>query len=150
MLHLHFLNIFFFVFHTVWMLFNCVGWTWRRTRPLHLTTILLTAFSWFALGIRYGWGYCLCTDWHWQVREALGIRDDSHSYTHLLIHVLTGLDPSPLVTDILTGGVFAVTALLSIALNLRDRRLRRADAAGHQRRPIEADAEIRMPRRRGV
>lgn len=118
---LTFLNVFFFVFHTGWMLFNCVGWAWRRTRPLHLATILLTAASWFVLGIWYGWGYCICTDWHWQVRERLGQRDESHSYTHLLIHGLTGLDPSPAVTDLLTGTVFASAAALSILLNLRDR-----------------------------
>ncbi len=119
---LHCLNAFFFVFHTVWMLFNCAGWAWRKTRRWHLATTLLTAGSWFILGIWYGFGYCICTDWHWQVRRALGYEDGGHSYTYLMIHTLTGLDPSPLTTDILTGGVFAVTTVLTVVLNLRDRR----------------------------
>ena len=52
------LNVGFFVFHTAWIVFNCVGWAWRRTRRWHLATVSLTALSWFGLGIRYGWGYC--------------------------------------------------------------------------------------------
>ena len=117
---LQFLNGFFIVFHTVWMGFNCAGWAWRKTRRLHLATTLLTMGSWFILGIWYGWGYCVCTDWHWQIRRALGYRDGNQSYTHLLLLRLTGLDLSPLATDILTGGVFATTTILTIVLNGRD------------------------------
>ena len=51
------LNIFFFVFHTLLMLFNCFGWAWKKTRPWNLVTLLLTAGSWFIVGIWYGWGY---------------------------------------------------------------------------------------------
>ena len=58
------LNGLFFVFHTAWIAFNCVGWIWRRTRPWQLATVSLTALSWFGLGVWYGWGYCPCTDWH--------------------------------------------------------------------------------------
>ena len=53
-----FLNIFFFVFHTVFTLFNMGGWAFPKTRKLHLITLSLTAFSWFILGIWYGWGFC--------------------------------------------------------------------------------------------
>src|SRR5262249_8135894 len=56
----------FLVFHTALVLFNMFGWAWRRTRVLHLVTLGATAFSWFVLGAFYGWGYCLCTDWHFQ------------------------------------------------------------------------------------
>src|SRR3712207_2724524 len=116
---LPFLNVFFFVFHTVWVLFVCLGWAWRRARFGHLVAVALTALSWFVLGYRYGWGYCLCTDWHWQVRDKLGYPWD-HSYTHLLILGVTGIDTSPLLADALTGGLFAVAAVLSIVLNVRD------------------------------
>src|SRR6185369_15313615 len=101
-----FLNIFFFVFHTLFTLFNIIGWIFPRTRKLNLITLCLTAFSWFVLGIWYGWGYCLCTDWHWQVRQRLGYIDTDHSYTHLLLHQMTGLDLSYAFTDALTGAVF--------------------------------------------
>ena len=40
------LNVGFFVFHTAWIVFNCVGWAWRRTRRWHLATVSLTALSW--------------------------------------------------------------------------------------------------------
>ena len=116
---LQFLNLFFFGFHTLWMAFNCVGWIWKRTRLWHLGTVTLTVLSWFGMGYWYGWGYCLCTDWHWQVRKRLGYSDD-HSYTHLLILGMTGIDLDAATADIITGGVFAVVVVLSIVLNTRD------------------------------
>ena len=117
------LNVAFFVVHSLWIGFNCVGWIWRRTRPWHLLTLTLTAASWFVLGIRYGWGYCPCTDWHWQIRERLGYRDPP-SYTELLIEEALRLDVTTRTADVLTVAVFAVTVVLSVVLNLRDRRRR--------------------------
>jgi hypothetical protein len=116
---LQFCNVLFFAVHTLWIVFNCCGWAWRRTRPWHLATITLTALSWFVLGIWYGWGYCVCTDWHYQVRERLGYPHDS-SYTHLLFLKLTGIDAPQGLTDFVTVGVFAVVAVLSVVLNVRD------------------------------
>jgi hypothetical protein len=117
-----FLNGFFFLFHAVWMLFNMVGWVWRRTRPLHRVTMGLTAFSWFVLGIRYGLGYCICTHWHWRVREQLGYVDPERSYTQLLIRSVTGLRISDVASQWLTGGIFAVAAVLAIGFAISDRR----------------------------
>lgn len=116
---LQLLNIGFLVFHTLWMVFNCVGWYWRRTRRWHLLTVALTAFSWLVLGFWYGWGYCLCTDWHWRVRERLGYPDD-HSYTHLVFLAVTGIDVDPGLADVVTAGVFAVVTVLTLVLNGRD------------------------------
>ena len=115
------LNVTFFVFHTAWILFNCLGWIWRQTRVWHLATVSLTALSWFGLGIRYGWGYCPCTEWHWQVRERLG-HHDPPSYIQLLIQELTGIDPGRNAADALAVVTLAIAAVLSIRLNLRDRR----------------------------
>jgi hypothetical protein len=115
------LNIGFFVFHSSWILFNCIGWLWRRSRRWHLATISLTAASWFGLGIRYGWGYCPCTDWHWEVRARLGYRDPP-SYMQLLVAELTGLDVPATWVDAVTVGVFGILAVLSVMLNLRDSR----------------------------
>src|SRR5918994_6585332 len=119
------LNIAFFGVHTLWTLFNCIGWMWRRTRPWHLAAVTTTGASWFVLGIWYGWGYCPCTDWHWRIRERLGYVDPP-SYTQLLFRELTGLDPGTVAADTVTVAVFAASLLLSVVLNLRDRR-RRAD-----------------------
>lgn len=117
------LNVGFFVLHTSWVVFNCVGWIWRRTRPWHLATMALTAVSWFGLGVYYGWGYCPCTDWHWQVRARMGF-DDPPSYIQLLISELTGLDISTAWADAVTVSVFGLAAVLSVVLNLRDWRPR--------------------------
>lgn len=118
------LNIFFFVFHTAFTLFNLTGWAFRRTRKWHLLTIALTALSWFGLGIWYGWGYCLCTDWHWQVREAMGLQDRSNSYIHFLILKLTGIDFDPNLVERVTLIVFILCTGLSVGLLLRDRKVR--------------------------
>ena len=115
-----FLNIFFFVFHTGFTLFNVVGWIFQKTRKLHLITLLLTAFSWFVLGIWYGFGYCFCTDWHWDVRGKLGYEDRSGSYIHFLLLKLTGANLSPQLVENITLIVFLMSFALSIWLNIRD------------------------------
>ena len=119
------LNIFFFAFHTIFTLFNIAGWIFPKTRKLHLVTMLLTAFSWFVLGIWYGWGYCLCTDWHWQVRESLGFHDRSNSYIHFLLLKLTGKDLNPRFVDNATLIFFLLSFVLSVWLNINDRKKRK-------------------------
>jgi hypothetical protein len=115
-----FLNIFFFVFHTLFTVFNVVGWIFPKTRKLHLITMSLTAFSWFILGIWYGWGYCFCTDWHWDVREKLGYHDRSNSYIHFLILKLTGADLNENLVENITLVLFIISFALSIWLNIKD------------------------------
>src|SRR6516162_793845 len=106
---LQLLNIFFFVFHTLWIVFICVGWIWKRTRVWQLLAVVLTGLSWFGLGIWYGWGYCICTDWHYRVRERLG-SDYDHSYAHLLILEITKIDLPPVLADVITGTVFVIAS----------------------------------------
>ena len=117
-----FLDKFFFAFHSSLMIFILFGWAWKRTRIANLVVILLTAFSWFVLGIWYGYGYCPSTDWHWRVRAQLGIRDLPTSYTKFLVDSLTGWDVSQKTVDVVTLIllVFALTA--SLYTNIRDRR----------------------------
>jgi hypothetical protein len=115
-----FLNYFFFIFHTSFTLFNIFGWIFKKTRIAHLVTILLTAFSWFFLGIWYGPGYCFCTDWHWKVREKLGYADFSNSYIHFLVYKLTGINFNETMVINVTMAVFFVCLALSLALNAKD------------------------------
>jgi hypothetical protein len=115
------LNVAFFVFHTAWIAFNCLGWIWRSTRPWQLATASLTALSWVGLGIWYGWGYCPCTDWHWQVRERLGFVDPP-SYIQLLIRELTGVMPDARTADVLAVVTLAAAGVLGMAFSVRDRR----------------------------
>jgi Protein of Unknown function (DUF2784) len=114
------LNILFFIFHTVFTLFNMVGWIFPKTRRANLITLLLTAFSWFVVGIWKGIGFCYCTEWHWQVREQLGYTDQSRSYIHFLILKLTGINLSVSLVETVTVVLFAVSLIMSVWLNVRD------------------------------
>ena len=111
---LHFFDYFFIVFHTVLTLFNVFGWIIPRWRLVNLITLSLTAFSWFVLGIWYGFGYCPFTDWHWKVRQLLGYTDDSNSYIHFLILKITGINFSENFVDVSTVIVFFIAYFISI------------------------------------
>jgi hypothetical protein len=115
-----FLNIFFFVFHSTLIIFNLFGWIWKKTRLANLIVILLTVFSWTILGIWYGFGFCLCTDWHWQVRIKLGYFDMPSSYTKFLIDSLTGLDVKETLVDTLAVTLLALALVASVVMNVRD------------------------------
>ncbi len=114
------LNFFFFFFHTSLIIFNSIGWIFPKYRKWNLITLLLTAFSWFVLGIWFGWGYCICTDWHWNVRDHLGYYDGSSSYIHFLILKLTGINFAEELVNIFTIIVFFSSLLISLWLNIRD------------------------------
>lgn len=122
MIGYHLLNIFFFVFHSVLMLFILFGWISRRIRRINLVVILLTAFSWFILGIWYGFGYCPSTDWHWRVREHLGYFDQPDSYTKFLLDSLTGGDLPVGLVDTISVSCLILAFAASILMNIKDRR----------------------------
>ncbi|MFC1669697.1 DUF2784 domain-containing protein [Spirochaetota bacterium] len=117
---LQFLDYFFLVFHTSFTLFNVFGWIWKKTRKAHFITLALTAFSWFVLGIWYGWGFCFCTDWHWYVRQMLGRPIKSWSYIHFLILEITGIDMNPDLVDRSTMAIFALSVIASFYFNFKD------------------------------
>jgi len=116
------LDIFFFVFHTTLIVFILVGWLPKKTRKIHLAAVVLTIFSWFFLGIWFGFGYCPCTDWHWRVREHLGDQDLPFSYIKFLIDRATGYDANPTLVDAITVTGLALPTVASIWLNIRDRK----------------------------
>lgn len=120
------LNYFFFIFHTSLVIFILSGWIFAKTRKYHLAVAVLTAFSWFILGIWYGWGYCICTDWHWQIRSALGYTDSSDSYIHFLILKLTGVNFSYQLVNNITLYLFLTCGILSLILNIKDNIIHRA------------------------
>ncbi len=120
-----FLDKFFFVFHSSLIVFILFGWLWKKTRLLNFIVILLVAFSWFILGIWYGYGYCPCTDWHWQIRAKLGIFDMPSSYTKFLVDSLTGWNVSPKWVDIFTLVLLIAAFGASLFTNIRDWRRKR-------------------------
>ncbi len=115
-----FLDKFFFVFHSMLIVLILFGWIWRKTRVINFIVVLLTALSWTVLGIWYGFGFCPCTDWHWQVREKLGYFDMPSSYTKFLIDSLTGLDVNEKLVDILAVSFLVLALFFSVFTNVRD------------------------------
>ena len=115
-----FLNVFFFVFHSSLILFILLGWLWTKTRKINLAVVLLTAFFWFILGIWYGFGYCPCTDWHWQVRMRLGYYDMPSSYLTFLIRALTGYDVNKTLIDVFAVVFLLLSICASVVINYRD------------------------------
>ena len=114
-----FLDKFFFVFHSTLIVFNLLGWVWKKTRLANLIVILLTFLSWFILGIWYGFGYCPSTDWHWLVRKKMGYYDLPSTYTKFLIDSLTGWDVNPELVKILTVLLLALALFASVWTNVR-------------------------------
>ncbi|MFW6137466.1 MAG: DUF2784 domain-containing protein [Candidatus Aminicenantaceae bacterium] len=122
---LQILDKFFFVFHSALILFNLLGWIWRRTRKLNLLVLFLTAFSWVFLGIWYGFGYCPSTDWHWQVRSRLGHHDIPHSYIRFLVETFTGMDVDAGLVDTAAVAGLGSAFAASVFTNIRDWKGRR-------------------------
>ncbi|MCG8572757.1 MAG: DUF2784 domain-containing protein, partial [Spirochaetes bacterium] len=116
----HFINYFFLIFHSLLIVFNIFGWIFKKTRKANLMTQTATFLSWYGLGICYGWGFCFCTEWHWQARARLGYTDSSISYIHFLLLEITGISfNEPLVIKI-TIFIFFICFFASIILNCID------------------------------
>lgn len=111
----------FWLLHIAWIGFLLAGWAWRATRPYHLAACAVTAFSWFGLGLRYGFGYCPITDWHWQIKRRLGHFDLPHSFVELLLEQTLGLHVPSALVDWGVGLTFLVVTGLSVAATLRHR-----------------------------
>jgi hypothetical protein len=116
-----FLDAFFLCFHTALVLFNVLGWAWEKTRRANLAALLLTAGSWVLLGIWKGFGYCPCTDWHWQVRRRLGRGEDlPNSYMKFLADAVLGADVPAALADAVTVIGLVIALAVSLYVNVRD------------------------------
>lgn len=115
-------DYFFLLFHTALIIFNLFGWVLKATRIWNLATLLVTALSWFGLGIFYGIGYCPLTDWHWSVLRELGHSNLPASYVQYLFDRLLGVSITPLTADYLTVSSFFLALIISVVLNIRDYR----------------------------
>lgn len=111
------LNFFFIVLHGVLLFFNIFGWIPRRTRLVHLITMVLTAGSWFLIGpMIWGWEHglnvCVITEWHNWVRIRMDYPPMTN-YASYLLNKIPGVD-----ADMRTGeyvvGAGAVFALLGM------------------------------------
>ena len=114
-------NYFFIIFHIILIFFNLFGWIPKRLRKWNLISLCVTAFSWFVLGIFYGFGYCFLTDWHWEIREKLGLPNESNSYIQFLIKDLTNISFDENLVDTVTAILFFIAFALSIYVNVRSK-----------------------------
>ncbi|MCK4805313.1 MAG: DUF2784 family protein [Spirochaetes bacterium] len=114
------LDKFFFVFHTTLIAFNLFGWIWKKTRKANLIVLFLTVFSWFILGIWYGFGFCPSTEWHWFVRMKLGRYDMPYSYTKFLVDSLTGMNVNAKLVDVCTVTFLIMALSASIYTNVKN------------------------------
>ena len=121
---LHTANYFFYIFHSVLILFNLFGWLHRRTRKLNLITLSITFASWLIVGFWKGFGYCFLTDWHYSVLRKLGEDQMPSSYIAFLVQKLTGWLPKATMVDSLTLGLAVIALMCSIGVNFRSRKLR--------------------------
>lgn len=113
------INVFFFVFHIALILFNVFGWIVPAWRRLNLWTLGITLFSWVVLGIFYGFGYCFLTDWHYAVRDRLGLANESNSYIHFLVARALKIPISEKTVDIVTVAVFFAALMISLFVNIK-------------------------------
>src|SRR4029450_11932986 len=119
---LKFLDILLTFTHFAIIGFNLFGWIWQKTRKAHLITVAATAFSWFILGIWFGWGYCPITHWQWNVKKQLGETNLPNSFIKYYADKISGKDIDPKIVDTTTLIVFLTIIVLTIILNLLNRR----------------------------
>lgn len=105
------------IFHTGLILFNLFGWIWKPLRKWHFATICLTFASWVLLGIRYGWGYCFLTDWHWDILHQMGEKDLPHSYISYLLKRLFDVQLPNVWVDGMTLGLALMALVISVKVN---------------------------------
>ena len=123
---LHLLDGLLTLLHTAIVLGNLLLWIPARTLRLHLVIVLGTTASWLGLGAFYGIGYCVLTDWHWQVKRALGEANLPGSFVHYGLEAITGAPWDPELVKRGTAGTFVVVAVISIVRNVVAARRRRA------------------------
>lgn len=103
--------------HLSIIIFSVTGWMIPVLRPYHLLLCLLIAFSWFVLGARKGWGYCLVTDWQWKLMRRMGMTNLPSSYMPMLYRYVTGHEGDSRRIELATRWVFFFSLLASLVVN---------------------------------
>ena len=114
---LHFLDILLTIIHLLIVFFNLFGWIPKKWRKVHFISIVLTASSWFILGIWFGFGYCPFTDWQWQVKGELGETNLPPNFVEYFAEKITGQNFKPAFVSNVIAFSFAAAALISIYVN---------------------------------
>jgi hypothetical protein len=77
--------------HLLLMSVILFGWMIRRFRNVHLIITLLTGISWLVYMPLYWFGYCIITEWHWQILSEMGMTNLPETYAQYIIERVTGL-----------------------------------------------------------
>lgn len=112
------------IVHVAIIFINLFGWISKRTRKLHLVTVVLTAASWFLLGIWFGWGYCPITDWQWQVKGLRGETNLPNSFIKYYADKISGGDVSSGLIDMVTLLAFVFAIIMAVYFNVFNTRWR--------------------------
>jgi hypothetical protein len=121
---LKFLDILLTLAHFAIIGFNLFGWISPRTRKAHLIVVGATAFSWFILGIWFGWGYCPITEWQWNVKGKLGETNLPNSFIKYYVDKISGKDVNPWLVDMVTLVTFLAVIALAVYQNFFRRKMK--------------------------
>lgn len=117
---LQFLDYLLFAVHVVVISFNLFGWLFRKTRKAHLIVVGLTLFSWLVLGFWKGFGYCVLTDWHWDIKRELGEVALPGSFIQYLSNNVFGFDWTRSLVDGLTLSCFLIAIFCALFIQIRN------------------------------
>lgn len=110
---LEFLDSLLFSAHIIIIAFNLFGWIHPKTRKAHLIVVGLTLFSWIILGFWKGFGYCILTDWEWDIKRELGEKNLPPSFIAYITNNIFNLDLSRGLVDAATVGFFVLAILMA-------------------------------------
>lgn len=114
---LQLLDVLLTIVHIAIIIFNLFGWIPKSTRKAHLVSILLTAASWFILGIWYGTGYCPFTEWQWKVKTQLGEKGLPSNFVEYYLEKIAGRDiPSNFVNNLIVV-CFCLAVVMTVYVN---------------------------------
>lgn len=124
----HFLT----VFHMAFVLFILFGWMNPITRKTHVTALLLTVIAWLPLGLYKGViGYCPLTDWHWDVKRALGETNLPTSFIEYMVEKGTGINFPSVFIDTITALGLMFGIVLAIYYHSKEQVKNKREKAHH-------------------
>jgi hypothetical protein len=108
------LSAFLHVFHTGMTLFALVAWLYRPLVPFHFFLSLIIWFSWIVIGFYVGYtGYCMVTDYHWQVEQMRGNEGLPASYIEYLLRIFWPHDMDDGILNAIVGVSFLAITIAS-------------------------------------
>lgn len=117
---LQLLNVILNITHILLMLFIMTGWIFHRSRMIHLLVVLLTGFSWIVFINSKEIGYCILTDWQWQVLGRMGRTNLPETYVQYLYELLSSDSMLKATSRNITRSVWIISLTLSIALMMKE------------------------------